>query len=87
MEELKYYCDRKRHLVCLPYSIANLHKMAEDLNIHKCWFHENHYDIPKLRIEEITKRCVVVSSKDIVNVIKGEIDNIIFLDLRDLDNE
>lgn len=50
---LKYICDNSRHLVCLPYSIDNLHKMADDLNIKRIWFHKNHYDIPKKRIDEI----------------------------------
>jgi hypothetical protein len=66
---MKYYCDKKRHLVCVPYSLDNLHLMAEDLNIKRCWFHKNHYDIPKLRIEEITNKCEVVSSKEIVKII------------------
>lgn len=66
---MKYYCDNKRHLVCVPYSIENLHKMAEDLGIKKCWFHKNHYDIPKRRINEIQSLCQIVSSKDIVNII------------------
>ena len=42
--------------------------MAKDLNIKKCWFHKDHYDIPKKRIEEITAKCVVVSDRDIVNI-------------------
>lgn len=67
---MKYYCDNKRHLVCVPYSIENLHKMANDLAIKKCWFHKNHYDIPKKRIEEIKSKCVIVNSKEIINIIK-----------------
>lgn len=70
MEQLKYYCDDARHLVCVPYSIKNLHRMAKDLGIKKCWFHKNHYDIPKLRIEEIKEKCEVVSSKKIVEIIR-----------------
>ncbi len=70
MKDLTFYCDDKLHLVCLPYSIENLHIMATTLNIKKCWFHKNHYDIPKKRIEEITLQCDVVSSKEIVNIIK-----------------
>lgn len=65
-----YYCDNKRHLVCYPYSIDNLHLMAYGLGIGRWWFHKNHYDIPKLRIKEITDRCTVVSSKEIVKIIK-----------------
>lgn len=71
--DLKYYCDTVRHLVCVPYSTNNLHKMAKDLNIKYCWYHPGkfpHYDIPKKRIEEIKEKCVIVSSKDILNIIK-----------------
>ena len=70
---MKYVTDKKRHLVCVPYSIENLHKMAEDLGIHRCWFHKDHYDIPKKRIKEIEDLCEIVSSKDIVNIINGRL--------------
>lgn len=69
MKNLTYLCDKSRHLVCIPFSIENLHQMALDLGIKRCWFHKNHYDIPKRRIEEITSKCQVVSSKDIINII------------------
>ena len=68
---MKYYCDNQRHLVCIPYNISNLHKMANDLNIKKCWFHKNHYDIPKTRIKEIQEKCIIVSNKDILKIIHG----------------
>lgn len=71
---MTYYTDGKRHLVCLPYTIENLHKMATDLNIGRHWFHKNHYDIPVKRIDEIEERCVIVSSKDIVKIIRGTYD-------------
>jgi len=75
-QEIKYYCDNNRHLVCIPYSIENLHIMAKDLNIKKCWFHNKvnkwHYDIPKTRIEEIQAKCIIVSSKEILKIIKHE---------------
>lgn len=68
---MEYLCDNGRHLVCRPYSIENLHKMAQELNIKRCWFHKHHYDIPKRRIGEITEKCKVVSSMEILNIIKG----------------
>ena len=67
--QMKYYTDGKRHLVCKPYSIDNLHAMAKKLGIGKHWFHKNHYDIPKKRIDEIEKVCIMVSSKEIVKII------------------
>lgn len=67
-----YVCDNQRHLVCYPYSIEGLHKMARKFYIKKWWFHKDHYDIPKKRIEEFMERCYVASPKDIVRIIKGE---------------
>ena len=67
---MEYICDKKRHLVCIPYSLENLHSMADQLGIKRCWFHKNHYDLPKLRIDEIMNKCRVVSSKEIVKIIK-----------------
>ena len=71
---MKYYCDDKRHVVCVPYSVENLHIMAEALNLKKWWFHKNHYDMPKTRIEEITTKCILVNSRDIIKIIKSETD-------------
>ena len=73
-----YFTDGKRHLVCLPYSIENLHNMAADLGIGRHWFHNTnnlaHYDMPKKRMDEITSKCTLVSSKDIVKIIRGAYD-------------
>ena len=65
-----YLTDKKRHLICVPYSIENLHRMAEDLSIDRCWFHRDHYDIPKRRVEEIEAKCTIVSSREIVKIIR-----------------
>jgi len=65
------YCDDKRHIVCIPYSKENLHKMAESLDIKRCWFHKNHYDIPKRRIEEIVNKCILIDNKEIIKIINN----------------
>ena len=78
MGTMTYYCDHKRHLVCVPYSVENLHKMAKDLDIKRCWFHSGknaHYDIPKKRIYEIQSKCTVVSTKEIWKIINGDVTN------------
>lgn len=69
---MTFYCDNARHLVCVPYSIPNLHAMAQTLGIKRCWFHRDHYDIPKLRIGEIQAKCTVIPSREIVRIIKGD---------------
>ena len=67
---MTYYCDDYRHLVCRPYSAENLHKMAEDLGIKRCWFHKDHYDIPKRRIKDVTDLCIKVTTREILEIIK-----------------
>jgi Protein of unknown function (DUF4031) len=72
---MQYYCDNARHLVCIPYSIDNLHLMAVNLGIKRCWYHNTsyaHYDIPKRRIIEIQSKCKVVSSKIILKIVKNQ---------------
>jgi hypothetical protein len=71
---MKFFCDDGRHLICVPYSIENLHAMAEELGIKRCWFHNmkyHHYDIPKRRIAEIQAKCTVVSDREILAIIKA----------------
>jgi len=71
---LEYLTDGARHLICLPYSIENLHEMAKQLNLRPHWFHAGnhpHYDIPKRRIAEIEAKCRIVSSKEIVKITKS----------------
>ena len=74
---MTYYTDGQRHLVCVPYSVANLHAMAEDLDLKRCWFHSHpthaHYDMPKRRIAELTARCVTVSPKQILEICAGSL--------------
>jgi len=67
---MEFYCDKNRHLVCIPYSIENLHLMAKKLKIKKYWFHKDHYDIPKKRIEEITNKCTVLTTREIVKIVR-----------------
>lgn len=47
--------------------------MAKYLDIKRHWFHNDHYDIPARRIDEITVKCQIVSSKEIVKIIRGEL--------------
>lgn len=70
--QLKFYCDNQRHLVCVPYSVSNLHRMAKELGIKRCWYHATqfpHYDIPKRRIEEIQAKCQVVRQRVILDIV------------------
>lgn len=63
--------DGRRHLVCLPYSIPNLHLMARQLLLGKHWFHKDHYDIPVNRRQEIERLALHVSPKVITRLTRG----------------
>lgn len=56
--------------------MENLHAMARDLGIARAWFDGNpahpHYDIPKRRIAEITARCTIVPTRQILGIIRGQ---------------
>lgn len=72
MSEIEYVCDDARHLVCVPYSVENLHRMASELGIKRCWYHASkhpHYDVPKKRIDEIKAKCRVVSSRELLAIV------------------
>lgn len=74
MLELEYVTDGKRHLVCRPYSVENLHLMAERLRLARHWFHAGdmpHYDVPVRRKAEIEMLCTAVSSREIVAIIRS----------------
>lgn len=72
-------CDSARHLICLPYSTENLHRMAAELKIKRCWWHSGatcpHYGIPKRRIAEITAKCRVVSTRELLALIKEALES------------
>jgi hypothetical protein len=72
---LTFFADEMRHLVCTPYSVENLHRMAEILDIKRCWFHNGsyaHYDIPKRRVKEILAKVNVVPGRVILRICQGK---------------
>lgn len=90
MNKLEYICDSWRHLICLPYSIENLHRMALELNIKKCWFHSckhPHYDIPKKRIEEISSKCKIISAKELIKIMLNKIKYLINVFKKNISNK
>jgi len=77
--KLAYYCDRMRHLICVPYSITNLHHMADDLGIKRCWYHRGmfpHYDLPKRRIVELQSKCIVIEARELLEIIKCQLETL-----------
>lgn len=65
--------DDMRHLIAVPYSRENLHKAAEQLGIKRCWFHKDHYDIPKRMIARMSETVAEkVSSREIMKIVRGK---------------
>lgn len=70
---VKLYCDDHRHLICTPYSVANLHQIAAFIGIKRCWFHGGrfpHYDIPKKQRPRIEALCTKVTQRELLQMIK-----------------
>lgn len=71
---VRYLRDDKRHLICEPFSIAGLHAMADDLGIHRRWYHKGrfpHYDIPKGKAADVAARSELVSPRVILAAIQA----------------
>lgn len=76
---MTYLYDTGRHLICVPYSIENLHLMAKDLGLKKCWFHakkkkkQAHYDIPKSEKQRahIESQSRLISKQLLLSIIKN----------------
>lgn len=64
------------HLVCHSFSIEGLHKVSRLLGIKYCHYHYKprlpHYDVPRYLQKIVRERSVIVSSKDIIRIIRGE---------------
>lgn len=43
--DITFICDKSRHLICKPYSEANMLFMATEFGINPLWHHKDHYDI------------------------------------------
>lgn len=85
--KLEYYCDNQGHLVCLPYTIDNLHQMANELGLDQSHFKSHpkhaHYLISDNQKDTIMPQCHLVSSKHIIYIVRsrnikiGDIDGIL----------
>lgn len=73
--QFTFYCDNARRLVCMPYSLANLHTMAARLGIKRHYYYSNdglaHYTIPKRRRAELELKCTMVTAFDIGAIKRG----------------
>lgn len=64
----------KKHLICVPYNLENLHKSANHLCIDPSLFKKNHYSIKEYSkeiIEDISKSCRIVKTDNIVEIIQS----------------
>lgn len=73
---MRYLADRRRHLVCEPYSREGLLAMADDLGIGRWWLHGGrlaHIDIPQRDMLRIMRdpRVEVVGPREVLAVVRG----------------
>lgn len=71
---IRFFTDGPgRHLVCHPLSVTNLHAMARELGINRCWYHagRDHYDVPKRRIGKLPARVELITSRELLTILKG----------------
>jgi hypothetical protein len=77
IDDLTYFYDEQSHLVCRPFSLSNLHAMAADLGIKRCWFHNGgggrfpHYDVPNKLQAHVAANAVLISPRETLDIIKG----------------
>lgn len=68
-------CDRHGRLVCVPFSIENLHRVARRLHVKKQWFSGPrrfpHYRVPISLMIEVRVRCEVASTRRVVEIIRS----------------
>jgi len=65
--------DDQRHLIAVPYSLENLHRAAKQLGIKRCWFHKDHYDIPKRMVARMSETVAEkVSPREILKIVRGK---------------
>jgi hypothetical protein len=67
-EKLQFICDSNRHMVCQPFSVDNLHRMAASLHIDRTWFFDDYYLIPGNRVQEMMALCEVRSPAEVAQI-------------------
>jgi Protein of unknown function (DUF4031) len=71
--DVRILYDDQRHLIAVPYTVENLHKAAQQLGIKRCWFHKDHYDIPKRMVARMSETVAEkVSPREIVKIVRGK---------------
>ena len=70
---MKVLYDEQRHLITVPYTVENLHRAAQQLGIKRCWFHKDHYDIPKRMMARMPETVAEkVSPREIARIVRGK---------------
>jgi FMN phosphatase YigB (HAD superfamily) len=70
---VKILYDEQRHLITVPYSKENLHEAARQLGIKRCWFHKDHYDVPKRMMSRMSETVAEkVSPREVLKIVRGK---------------
>lgn len=72
-EPLTYLCDQNRHLICVPFSLENMKRMAFQLQLKRKALSKvpgkRFYRIPFDRLLEIEMQCELVPAWHILEII------------------
>lgn len=71
VDELLFLSDGRRNLICVPYSIENMKKMADELGIKKTWLKKDRFVIPEDYFEVVETKCNIVSTQTLFRTLKG----------------
>lgn len=60
---------RKRYAHLMSDSIDELHKFAAMINVKRCWFHKDHYDLNEEHFHDaVLAGAIVVTSRELVQL-------------------
>jgi hypothetical protein len=69
IEQKLFLTDGRKNLICVPYSVENLHSMAMELGIPTRFFDRDKYKIPDTIRDDVEDKCELVSSQTIFRTI------------------
>jgi len=71
VEEILFLTDGKENIICHPYSIENMKRMASELGIKSSWFKKDTFVVPKEFLETNEDKLDKVSSQTLFRTLKN----------------
>jgi len=72
IDQLKQYDGKRKHYAHLMAdSTEELHKFAAMIDVKRCWFHKDHYDLSQDKFDDaVLSGAIVVTSRELVQLRK-----------------